>query len=165
MRIPRPVHAFLAVALSSGTILAGVEGERLEIVGGSADDQAYARAAAGLLPGGLRPRGFDPDRALEAIRATDRFRAVEAEGGRIRLEPWAPLAELKWRGDAPPALRKAMTGLPRKGDRVGDLRMAELGNQAQERLRALGWPKAQVKVLREAGGARILVAVEAGAPD
>lgn len=164
MRIPRPAHVLLAI-VSSGTILAGAEGERLDIVGGSADDQAYARAAAGLLPGGLQPKGFELDRALEAIRATDRFSAVEAEAGRIRLVPWAPLAELKWRGDAPPALRKAVTGLPRRGDRAGDMRLEAIRTQALERLRAMGWPRAQVKVVREAAGARVLVAVEAGAPD
>ncbi len=164
MRMSRPALVLLAVPFV-GTGLAGAAGERIEWIGGSADDRAFARAAAGLVPGSDRlPDGADLATVLAAIRATDRFRSVTAEGGRIRLEPWPPLAALVWRGDAPADLRKGLTGLPRKGERVGDARLEALRAQVQERLQAMGWPQAQVAARHEDGGARAVLEVAAGAP-
>jgi outer membrane protein assembly factor BamA len=133
-------------------------------VGGSPDDAVFARAAAGFRPGKDLPPGGLPV-ALEAIRATDRFRKVEAEGNRVILDPWPAVASVQWRGDVPRALRRTLFIGLRKGSHMGALRLENLRVQAEGLLQGAGYPEARISVSREAGDARILLDVALGAPN
>ncbi|MBP1626265.1 MAG: outer membrane protein/protective antigen [Holophagaceae bacterium] len=139
--------------------------------GGGADDQAFARAAAGLKAG----QALVPDQlevALAAIRATDRFRLVsgglEAEGGQtgclIRLEPWPNLERWEWAGDCPLALRKSLFPELRKGIRVGEARREMWRSRAETQLRGSGYPEAKVSVESTLGGKGLKLGVELGNP-
>jgi len=159
----RPAHSLLAVPFL-GLALLAEPGPRLEVVGGSLDDQAFARAAAGLSPDGLLPQGGLP-LALEAIRATDRFRRVEAAGNQVVLDPWPPMAALVWTGDAPSRLRKTLVQGVRAGARVGNLRLETLRVLAQERMVAAGYPAARIRASRRDGDATLVLDVAAGPPN
>lgn len=138
--------------------------DRLEFEGGSVDDQAFARAAAGLRPGhALSEPEFQ--RALEAIRATDRFRAVQGGPGVVRLDPWPRVAVIQVRGDAPSALRRNLFPGLRKGDRIGATRLETQRAQAQEHLVAAGYPAARVAVSRTEGDTRIVMDLALGRPN
>ena len=164
MRSVGPALVLLAVQFP-GVSLRADPGIRLTFTGGSVDDQAYAGAAAGLRPGGVLPENGLQE-ALAAIRATDRFRRVEAGAqGEVLLDPWPATAAITWVGDAPKALRKALLPGLHKGDRVGALRLETLRALAQERMVAAGYPKAQVKVSRAGGDAQIILDVASGPPN
>ncbi len=138
--------------------------DRLEFVGGGVDDQAFARAAAGLRPGHVLS-GPEFQRALEAIRATDRFRAVEGSPGVVRLDPWPRVTAIQVRGDAPSALRRHLFPGLRKGERVGALRLEAQRRQAQEHLVAAGYPDARVAASRAEGDVRLVLDVAVGKPN
>jgi outer membrane protein assembly factor BamA len=138
--------------------------------GGSEDDHAFARAAAGLIPG-QPARETDLPTALAAIRRTDRFRRVDGEWTpgpgsaqvKVRLDPWPAVARLEWRGDArAKAVRKLLRGL-RKGMRPGELRMAEWSRDLRVRLVEAGYPEAKVAWTREDGDRTLAVTVTTGA--
>lgn len=140
----------------------------LLLEGGTRDDLAYARAAAGAPTdaAGLAT-------AVEAIRATDRFREVAftppgPEGGpvRIRLQPWPSLTgwtlEDDGGGEGPEA-RRLFPEL-RRGIRAGEARRRAWRDRAEEVLRASGFPLAQVAVSEEEGGARLAFRIRRGPP-
>jgi len=147
-----------------GLGLGAAQGVQVTFQGGSEDDQAYARAAAGLKPGSVLAEA-DLPLALEAIRATDRFRRVDLVQGQVVLDPWPPFAGLVWRGDAPSALRRTLFAELRKGDRPGATRLEAVRSSAQDRLVAAGYPQAKVQVSRQDGDTRVLVDVAAGPPN
>jgi outer membrane protein assembly factor BamA len=147
-----------------GSGLEATQAGGLEFAGGTADDQAFARAAAGLRPGGELPAGGLAT-ALEAIRATDRFRKVEADGNRVILDPWPAVASIQWRGDVPSGLRRTLFVGLRKESRMGAVRLEALRVQAEGLLQAAGYPKAQVHVTRAGGDAQVIVDVAAGPPN
>lgn len=143
----------------------------IEIAGGSKDDRAYSEAALGLLVGDpVGPESFQV--ALNAIRATDRFRVVEGSleeqpGGlmaRIRLEPWPEIEKREFRGNLPKKLRDGLFTGMHQGGRAGELRLQRWQAEAEQRLREAGYPSPSVRILREEGGARIIIQVETGAP-
>jgi len=143
----------------------------IRITGGGADDQAFARAAAGLQVG--QPlRSGDLEVALAAVRATDRFRQVagslQEEGGRpgcgILLEPWPVLEGWDWQGDCPKPLRKTLFQELHKGIRVGDARREQWRGHAETYLRESGYPEARVSLEPAQGGRRLLLRVELGNP-
>ncbi|MBL0212048.1 MAG: BamA/TamA family outer membrane protein [Holophagaceae bacterium] len=137
--------------------------------GGTADDRSFAEMASGLVKGALR-KELQFDRALEAIRATDRFKSVEGSLGadgtaRIRLQPWAPLQSWNWQGDALPKKTKSLL-LPdlKKGMRLGDLRLEEWRRLSESRLRDEGYPQARLAAGRDASGERLVLKLELGPP-
>ncbi|BDU73624.1 BamA/TamA family outer membrane protein [Mesoterricola silvestris] len=138
--------------------------DRLEFQGGSLDDQVFARSAAGLKPGHALT-GPEFQAALEAIRATDRFRTVEGGAGVVRLDPWPRTTGILVRGDAPSSLRRGLFPGLRRGDRVGALRLEAQRAQAQERLVAAGFPAAKVAASRAEGDARLVLDIAAGTPN
>lgn len=144
---------------------------RIDVLGGSGDDQAFARAALGVTLGRpLDAAGLEE--ALAAVRLTDRFRQVQGavvpEGGgavlRLSLEPWPEVATWEVRGDLPAALRKALPFSIRKGQRLGDLRLEELRQRLEVWLQESGYPKGRASVVREEGGRRIVFPLDPGAP-
>jgi outer membrane protein assembly factor BamA len=141
----------------------------LEFTGGTADDRAFARAAAGRVrnPGEL-------DLALEAIRATDRFQVVEAMDPRtapagavgIRLVPWPRLLAWTVQDDGPqegPPRRRVFPEV-RTGVRAGLLRREAWRDRAEQVLRASGFPSATVAVQASADGTRLVFDIRRGAP-
>ncbi len=161
MRFARPSPVLLAVHLLGPGLWAG---SGVVFIGGDVDDQAFARAAAGLKPSGSLGEG-ELAAALDAIRATDRFRKVEGTAERIVLDPWPALAGIEWRGDAPGSLRRTLFPGLRKGERFGDQRLEALRAQAQDRMVAAGYPKAVVRTLRTEGDTRIVLDVASGPPN
>ncbi len=140
----------------------------LAFVGGTQDDQAFARAAAGAVKDAA---GLDA--ALMAIRATDRFREValaappSASGpARVRLDPWPALAGWTLQDDGagePPGARKLFPDL-RRGIRAGEARRRGWQSRAEELLRASGFPSAQVEVAPQEGGASLAIRIRRGTP-
>jgi outer membrane protein assembly factor BamA len=139
---------------------------RVDYLGGSEDDLAYARMAGALAEGGpLGPDAFPL--ALAAIRRTDRFRRVEGsltltEQGtvaRIQLDPWPVLEQLTLEG----AAKSEMSGL-RVNRPLGDQRLEVWRRQFQTRLREAGYPQAQVSCERTLGDRGLRVFVQKGAP-
>jgi outer membrane protein assembly factor BamA len=143
-------------------------GLHLEFSGGTPDDQAFARAAAGIVRGLPALEG-----ALAAIRATDRFREVSALDpgpgeGRIgiRLVPWPALQGWTLEDDGAaeaPDPRRLFPEL-RRGIRAGQARRASWRARAQEMLRAAGFPAAEVAIRDVDGGARLAIRIQRGAP-
>lgn len=143
----------------------------VRFAGGAGDDQAFARAAAGLRIG--KPVSQDElDVALAAIRATDRFSRVsgglQVEGGqvgcRIALEPWPALEGWDWVGDGPVSLRKNLFPELRKGIRVGDARREHWRSRAEAHLRGVGYPEAKVGLEADREGRHLLIRIDCGAP-
>ncbi len=141
-------------------------GLRLEFLGGTPDDRAFAAAAAGRVPG---PEALGP--ALEAVRATDRFSGVEVEaqaGGvaRIRLTPWPVLGSWSVRDEGSASGPSARTIFPevRKGVRAGLARREAWRDRAEQVLRAAGFPSATVAVEATGGGTGLVFTVRRGAP-
>lgn len=143
----------------------------LDVQGGSADDAAFARAAAGLAPGAPASPA-DVAAALAAVRLTDRFRRVDGQllpgpdGTRvvIRLDPWPAVKRLEWSGDARrKEVRSFIRGL-RKGMHPGDQRLAAWSGDLQTRLVEAGYPEAQVAWARGDGDRTLVVSVDAGKP-
>jgi outer membrane protein assembly factor BamA len=145
--------------------------EALSLEGGSGDDQAYARAALGLKVGD-RMTAADFQRALAAVRVTDRFREAagtleETAGGvraQVRLDPWPAVQEREWRGDLPKSMRKGFFAGMHRGSQAGDLRIARWQSEGERRLREAGYPEAKVRISREQGGARLVLQVDIGRP-
>jgi len=162
MRSLRPV-LLAAQVLAAG--LGAVAAEGLQFQGGSGDDKAFAWAAAGLKRGEV-PSEAAFQTALEAIRRTDRFRAVVAAApDQVLLDPWPTVARITWQGDAPAALRRTLCPELHKGDRIGAHRLETLRAQAEERMVAAGYPQARVTAVRRAGDAEIVLAVQSGPPN
>jgi outer membrane protein assembly factor BamA len=142
----------------------------LDVQGGSEDDAAFAKVAAGLVLGApMEDPGFQT--TLAAIRRTDRFREVAGGvspgpgGARVwlRLDPWPAVQRLEWRGDARlPAVQKRIRGL-RTGMRPGDLRLAAWTEDLRKRLAEAGYPEAQVAWSREQGDRTLAIIVATGA--
>jgi outer membrane protein insertion porin family len=134
--------------------------------GGTVDDAAFARVAAALPEGAaLGEPAFEL--ALQAIRATDRFRAVTGKlapcpGGlraEIQLDPWPALTQLKLEG-----MTKGEVHDLRTGDHVGALRLEAWRRQLQVHLTESGYPLAQVRCERAQGDQVIRVLVTRGTP-
>lgn len=143
----------------------------IEIAGGSKDDRAYSEAAMGLLVGD--PVGQESfQAALNAIRATDRFRTVEGtmEAGpsgrvaKIRLDPWPEIKGREFRGNLPGKLEDGLFTGMHKGGRAGELRLQRWQAEAVQRLKEAGYPDPSVRILREEGGAHLVIQVDTGAP-
>ena len=135
--------------------------------GGSADDRGFAEMASGLVKGKPYP-DLNFELVLGAIRATDRFRSadgsIDADGtAHIRLQPWPPIASWAWQGDTLPKKTKSLL-FPelRKGMRLGDLRLEEWRRMAEAQLRDEGYPKARLRVERDASGAGLNLKAELG---
>nr|WP_320133717.1 BamA/TamA family outer membrane protein [uncultured Holophaga sp.] len=140
---------------------------RLQITGGSQDDESFARLAAGL-PADREAEPEELERALAAIRATDRFRTVTGELWegvcRVRLEPWPALESWTWTGDCPKALRKRLIPELREGIRPGEVRLEGWRSRGEAFLRSSGYPQARLSLVREEGGRHLVIRVEPGAP-
>ena len=143
----------------------------IEITGGSKDDQAYASAALGLEAG--KPVGEEGFLlALTAVRATDRFKAVQGvleEGpkglvARVTLDPWPAIRNREIRGVLPKALQKGLFTGMHKGGRAGDLRIHRWQLEAEQRLQEAGYSGARVRIDREDGGARLVIHIDLGTP-
>ncbi len=139
----------------------------LLIEGGSRDDQAYARAAAGRISD---EASFAA--ALSAVRATDRFRDVQGnlEPGpgpaRLRLDPWPLLRSWSLRDDGAgeaPVGRRLFPEL-RRGIAVGLARREAWRAGAEKVLRASGFPAAEVTLTQAEGGAGLVIDIRRGAP-
>lgn len=146
-------------------------GWALVVVGGTEDDQAFARAAFGWRQGS----GLDPDqmkRGLEGVKATDRFRGVELRsepgpsGGTLRLllDPWPELASWSWTGSGSPDLHKDLLWEMKKGLRVGELRLGRWKELVETRMKARGYPNCGVTFRRHDGGTRLEVELQPGTP-
>jgi outer membrane protein assembly factor BamA len=135
----------------------------LLLEGGDADDRAFARLAAGLGPGGLAPEALPM--ALEAIRATDRFRSVTGTSQRIALDPWPVLRTIRWEGDVPKGFRKELFPGVHSGDRVGNLRLELLRARAQDLLAGSGYPQARVRFARGDLDRELTITVDPGPAD
>ncbi|MDR3669444.1 MAG: BamA/TamA family outer membrane protein [Holophaga sp.] len=152
-------------AVPSSTLL------ELGFQGGSVDDAAYARVAAGLALGApVSEAGFQT--ALAAIRLTDRFRQVDGQlrpgpdgvRAQVRLEPWPAIQRLTWAGDAHlSGIWKQLRGL-RTGMRPGEERMAAWSRELQGRLVEVGYPEAKVTWTRIDNYKTLVVTVTAGPP-
>jgi len=113
----------------------------LDIQGGSQDDVAYARVAAGLADRApVTDAAFQS--ALAAIRLTDRFRRVEGQlvpgpdgvRAQVRLDPWPAIQRLEWRGDLHrEGVKRHIHGM-RAGMRPGEQRLAAWSRELQGRL-------------------------------
>ena len=164
LAVPVALLGAPAAGAAPSEVLLGVD-----LQGGSEDDAAFAKVAAGLVTGApLADPAFQT--ALEAIRLTDRFRKVEGnllagpDGVRaqVRLDPWPAIANLVWRGDARlPVVRKLIRGL-RTGMCPGTIRMDAWSRDLQARLRESGHPEAQVQWARERGDRDVAVTVSLG---
>ena len=162
------------VAFAQGTIMPTLPDrvlDRIEFTGGSKDDRDYSEAAMGLLPGDpVGQEGFLL--ALNAVRATDRFRIVEGfleEGAaglvaKVRLEPWPEIRDREFRGNLPKKLRDGLFTGMHKGGRAGELRLQRWQVEAEQRLKEAGYPSPSVRILREEGGARLIIQTETGPP-
>lgn len=162
-----PVLVALAAQVQLVPGPSAVPADPLRLEGGDPDDHAFARAAFGLR------QGETPDEAvlrlgLAAVRATDRFRRVDGElvegGVRLRLDPWPRLKGWRWEGDPPAALRNLSFPELRAGLRGGSLGLERARMRAEVRLRELGYPAGMVRVRREDGDARVVLAVVPGRP-
>jgi len=141
----------------------------LDVRGGSEDDAAFARVAAGLRDGEpVTQAGFQS--ALAAIRLTDRFRRVEGElvpgpdgiRAQVRLDPWPAIQRLEWLGDARRAgVWKQVRGL-RAGMRPGRLRLDAWCQDLQGRLVEAGYPGTRVEWARADADRTVRVTVTAG---
>jgi outer membrane protein assembly factor BamA len=141
----------------------------LDFRGGSEDDVAYARVAAGLTEGApLTEVGFQS--ALAAIRLTDRFRRVDGQltagpdgvRGLVQLDPWPVIAHLDWRGEARQSVvKKQIRGL-RAGMRPGELRLGVWCRDLQARLAEMGYPEAQVTSSRADHDKTVIITVTTG---
>jgi hypothetical protein len=159
----------LAQPAGAGTpapILRGVDFQ-----GGRGDDAEFALEAAALEVG-APCSGPAFQKALAAIRLTDRFRSVE--GGlvpvpdgvrvRIRVDPWPALRRLEWKGDARRGpVWKLIRGL-RKGMRPGDQRLDAWARDLREHLVEAGYPSAQVAWARADADRTLAVTVDEGPP-
>jgi len=135
--------------------------------GGSGDDQLFARAALGLMPGRtVDEAGFR--QALAAMRLVDRFQSVdghlESDGtARIRLVPLVPLATWTWEGDPiPRPFRKILLPELEKGMRLGPMRLEGFRQAAELRLREGGYPKAVVGAQPGEGGRTLRLTLSLG---
>lgn len=136
------------------------------ISGGSLDDQALARVAFG------RPSTLDAanlEQGLRAIRATDRFRAVDGllagPVAEIRLEPWPRLTKVRWGGDElPRRLRGDLAPSLRPGIRLGDRRLEAWRLRAEARLKEEGYPEAVVAFVRADQDRALEATVHLGTP-
>lgn len=168
--------ALLALAAAGAAWAAGLEGQDPRVLdiryeGGSADDRAYAAAAAGLGPGDLDPGALAL--ALDSIRATDRFSEVvhrweDLPGGRrlrVQLSPWRPLTQWVWEGDPLEAKQQRLlfTEL-RKGARPGVLQMEAVRFRAEQKLRETGHPDAKVALSRVEAAGRLVIRIQLGRP-
>jgi outer membrane protein assembly factor BamA len=141
----------------------------LDFQGGSVDDVAFARMAAGLGQGApVTEAAFQT--ALAAIRLTDRFRTVDGtlvagpDGARalVRLDPWPAIQRLEWAGDARlKGIRKQIRGL-RAGMRPGEQRLAAWSLELQGRLVEDGYPEAKVTWARAEGDKKVIITVTVG---
>jgi outer membrane protein insertion porin family len=157
----------LCASLPAGEPGAGSDVLRkVAIQGGSVDDAAFAQVAAALPEGvALSEPAFQV--ALEAIRATDRFRAVtgrlvpgpEGLTAELHLDPWPVLARLKLEGMTKGEVRDL-----RVGDRVGARRLEAWRGQLQVHLTETGYPQAQVRCERAQSDQVIRVLVQRGTP-
>jgi hypothetical protein len=145
--------------------------QALEFQGGTPDDQVFARSAAALgLRAPLDEAGFRT--ALEAIRATDRFRRVDGQlqavekGVRalVRLDPWPALEKVRWETPLPGGIGKVLPGGPRGGERAGNALLDAWQHQAQLRLAETGYPQARLTWRRLREDRELAVAVDLGAP-
>jgi outer membrane protein assembly factor BamA len=145
--------------------------ETIELTGGSKDDHSYATAALGFIAGdSVGQEAFQL--ALEAVRATDRFRVVEGslEDGPagqvaiIQLEPWPEIQSREFRGNLPKKFQRGLFTGMHEGGRAGDLRIQRWQSEAEQRLKDEGYPTPSVRVLREEGGARLVIQVDVGPP-
>lgn len=134
----------------------------LRIEGGNTDDQAIAWAAMGLGPGKTLSEA-EQGRALQALRATDRFRRVEcSEDGRVlTLESWPPLKQFHIQGQPEDFPKELFPGL-RKGLRLGPLQIEQFQSRAQLRLRDGGYPQAQVQAVRREQDTELDFIIQAG---
>ncbi|MBI4911350.1 MAG: BamA/TamA family outer membrane protein [Acidobacteria bacterium] len=172
MRPARP--AFLALALAGGGWCAPPAGQLpiqgIEFLGASPDDRLFAGAALGLAVGDA-PDPAALALALGSVRATDRFRGVEAgwldrpEGRvlQVRLDPWPEIQGWDWRGDPlPKRLQAALAPGLERGLRPGAIRLEALRLRAEQRLRDAGFPQGRVTMARNADGSRILAELHLG---
>ena len=159
-----PPRALAGEAVTTpGTLL-----RQLTFDGGSGDDVAFSRVAAALALGA--PVAEGPFRlALEAIRNTDRFRAVTGElfpcpggiGARIRLEPWPALEFLTAEG----LPKTQLMGAPRLQRPLGNRRLEDWRREFQAHLQETGYPAARVTCERTHADRGLRVLVAKGPPD
>ena len=141
----------------------------VRIEGGDQDDQRIARAALGLRVGEpVAEPAFQ--KALAAVRLTDRFRAVAghldtAGTVQVHLEPLRLLESWLLEGDpVPPSLRKTLLPELRKGLRMGPQRLAALLRGGERRLREAGYPHARFLATLEQEGRALKLTLKLGAP-
>jgi len=168
--LPRFVLAASMVCMAAPA--GAAQGARLlglDIQGGSEDDVAFARVAAGLSDGApVTDEALQS--ALAAIRLTDRFRRVDGQlvpgpdGARmlVRLDPWPAIQRLEWRGDLRrEGVKKHIHGL-RAGMRPGEQRLAAWCRELQGRLVEQGYPEAKVTTSRANGDRTVIASVITG---
>jgi len=110
---------------------------------------------------------------LTAIRMTDRFQEVRGTLGKVASEVVAqvdlvPLPGLKgWTlvGALPFPVKKDLFPGLRKGSRVGVIRLEQLRQTAESRLRESGYPQAQVRAQWGKDPAHLQFEIQAGIPD
>jgi outer membrane protein assembly factor BamA len=178
LRLPTPLFGLLLVAPCLGQAIPSIPAVKVQVlnsiafIGGSEDDRSFATAAMGLKAGdAIGEEGFHA--ALMAVRATDRFSKVDGhleEGPSgvlavVEMVPWPAIKAREWRGEFPRALRNGMFTGMHKGGRAGDLRIARWQVEGEQHLRDAGYSKAHVRISREEGGTRLIINIDAGAPD
>ena len=142
---------------------------RVQIEGGSGDDQRFAAAALGLKSGQLVDEATF-QQALAAVRLVDRFQSVEGHLGAdgvavLQLLPLQPLKTWRWEGDPVPGpLRKTLLPELRKGQRLGPQRQAQWATLAEERLREAGYPEARLQLRVAEAGRSLGLVLSLGKP-
>lgn len=145
----------------------------LVVLGGSEDDQRFAKAAMGLLPG-TAVTDREVLKALESVQATDRFRscthrwvpAKEAQVLEVQVDPWPIVDSWRWTGDPVPAsLVDSLFPRLRKGLRVGTHRLESWRADAERRVRESGYPAATVHANRLDRDTGLSLELHLGKPD